>query len=214
MPASPGSLYDISVLALCLENLVDANEPRIRRTIRTLARELAHGGGFRRDEETETARPPFVLGTLWMVRALARSGEHERAFRHLRTVLLASTDLRLLAEYFDPLTGQQWGNFPQAFSHEELVRTILDLLYRWDGDRLQLFPAVPDAWLATGSRLTVSNVPLAGSRAMIGLDVEPGLLRFTAEGTGSIDVVIPERFLATASRVELNGVPLSRPVAG
>lgn len=30
-----------------------------------------------------------------------------------------------MAEHFDPRTGRQWGNFPQSFSHEELVRTLI-----------------------------------------------------------------------------------------
>ena len=32
-----------------------------------------------------------------------------------------------MAEHFNPRTGRQWGNFPQAFSHEELALTILEL---------------------------------------------------------------------------------------
>ena len=36
-------------------------------------------------------------------------------------------DVGLLAEEYDPVTGRQLGNFPQAFSHLGLVGTALAL---------------------------------------------------------------------------------------
>jgi GH15 family glucan-1,4-alpha-glucosidase len=35
-----------------------------------------------------------------------------------------------MAEHFDPRTRAQWGNFPQGFSHQEIVRFLLDYAYR------------------------------------------------------------------------------------
>ena len=62
------SIYDISVLALVLEDLIAPDDPHLQRTVDTLAQAMAFGPAFRRDEED--VRYPFYLATLWMVRAL------------------------------------------------------------------------------------------------------------------------------------------------
>ena len=104
----------------------------MRRTVETLAQALAFGPAFRRDEDD--VRYPFGLATLWMIRALLLMDERERAYAHLQAVIEGATDLDLMAEYFDPISGQQWGNLPQAFSHEELIKTVAEMLWRWDGE--------------------------------------------------------------------------------
>lgn len=73
------------------------------------------------------AAAPFYLPTLWMARCYLRAGRRDRAEELVRLCLESATNLGLMAEHFDPRTGRQWGNFPQAFSHEEMVLTILEL---------------------------------------------------------------------------------------
>ncbi|MFO7265920.1 MAG: glycoside hydrolase family 15 protein [Bacillota bacterium] len=73
------------------------------------------------------AAAPFYLPTLWMARCYLRAGRRDRAEELVRLCLRSATNLGLMAEHFDPRTGRQWGNFPQAFSHEEMVLTILEL---------------------------------------------------------------------------------------
>jgi hypothetical protein len=197
------AIYDVSALALLLEGLLPPEEPRLRRTVETLAQALAYGPAFRRDEEDE--RYPFYLTTLWLIRALQLSGQYERAYAHLRAVLEGATDLALMGEYFDPLTGRQWGNFPQAFSHEELVKTVAGMLWDFDGERLVLFPAIPVAWLVPGSTIVARNIPLGGERGTITLEVAEDALRFTTQGTGRCRLVVPRRYFATGRRVEVNG---------
>jgi hypothetical protein len=197
------SIYDSSALALLLEGLLPPQEPRMQSTVETLGRALAYGPAFRRDEED--VRYPFYLTTLWMIRSLQLSGKYERAYAHLRAVLEGATDLALMGEYFDPLTGRQWGNFPQAFSHEELVKTVAGMLWDFDGERLVLFPAIPVAWLVPGSTIVARNIPLGGERGTITLEVAEDALRFTTQGTGRCRLVVPRRYFATGRRVEVNG---------
>jgi GH15 family glucan-1,4-alpha-glucosidase len=60
-----------------------------------------------------------------MVNALARSGQVERARERFEVVLSCASDLGLLSEEIDPHTGEQLGNFPQAFSHVGIITAAL-----------------------------------------------------------------------------------------
>jgi len=50
--------------------------------------------------------------------------EAEKLFERLLTL---RNDVGLLAEEYDPESGRQLGNFPQAFSHVALVNTALNI---------------------------------------------------------------------------------------
>ncbi len=194
--------YDSSVLALVLEDLIRPDDPRIQRTVAMLEKHLWQRGGFRRDEES--VRPPFYLATLWMIRALQRIGEYDRAYAYLRSVIAGATNLDLMAEYFDPITSRQYGNFPQAFSHEDLVRAVIEMLWWLDEQRLFLFPAIPSNWLTPGNVMTVSNIPLGGERATITLSVDVGVFDFATSNTRNFHLVVPPRYFALNKRVRLN----------
>lgn len=194
--------YDTSVLTLLLEDLIQPDDARIRRTVATLEQQLAYRGGFRRDEES--VRPPFYLSTLWMIRALQRIGEYDRAFAYLGSVIAGATNLDLMAEYFDPLSSQQYGNFPHAFSHSGFVRAVCEMLWRLDDRRIILFPAIPSHWLVPGNVLNLSNVPLDGHRAILRLCVTNDVLDFATSNTGDFQIMIPPRYFNMGKRVRLN----------
>jgi hypothetical protein len=164
----------------------------MRQTVEKLAEVMAYGPAFRRDEED--VRYPFDLATFWMIRAFLCIGEYDRAHRHLRAALGSTTDLGLMAEYFDPITSRQFGNFPQAFSHEELVKTVSATLWNFDGTQLTLFPAIPSDWLVAGNTIAVQNIPLGRGRASITLTVQEDALCFETQGTEHCRVLIPNRF--------------------
>jgi GH15 family glucan-1,4-alpha-glucosidase len=50
-------------------------------------------------------------------------GRREEALEIFERLLALRNDVGLLAEEYDPATGRQLGNFPQAFSHVALVNT-------------------------------------------------------------------------------------------
>lgn len=121
---------DISVLALEFYGLVPPADPRLAETVRWLERPVGEGGlslagGVLR---FEGAALPFYLASFWLARHYLRNGRRQEALSLVRLCLGCATTLDLMAEHFDPRTGAQWGNFPQAFSHEELIHFCVELL--------------------------------------------------------------------------------------
>ena len=68
----------------------------------------------------------FSLCTFWYVEALARSGRLEQARLIFEKMLTYANPLGLYAEEIG-LTGEQLGNFPQAFTHLALINAALSL---------------------------------------------------------------------------------------
>ncbi len=186
------SIVDVSVLALVFEGLVRPDDPRLRQTVSEIQSILSFGRAFRRDEED--VRYPFYLATAWVIRSLQMSGDYDGAYAYLTGIINGTSDLDLMAEYFDPITSRQYGNFPQAYSHEQLVKTIAAMLWNWDGKHLVLFPAIPSVWLVPGNSITVQNIPLAGRRGQITLTVLEDELVFTSIGITGCEVIVPPRY--------------------
>src|SRR4029077_1549527 len=68
----------------------------------------------------------FSICTFWYVDALARSGRLEQARYVFEKMLTYANHLGLYAEEIDS-TGEQLGNFPQAFSHLALISAAITL---------------------------------------------------------------------------------------
>ena len=120
---------DAALLLLPLHGFVDAHDPRFEATLERIERELRVGPylyRYRRDMMGD-ARHPFLLGSFWLARVLARRGERERAREVIDGVLANATDLDLLGEHADSGDGMPRGNFPQLFSHAGLVCAVLEL---------------------------------------------------------------------------------------
>src|SRR4029453_14304395 len=73
----------------------------------------------------------FSLCTFWYVDALARSGRLEDARLVFEKMLTYSNHLGLYSEEIAP-TGEQIGNFPQAFSHLSLISAAMNLDFQLD----------------------------------------------------------------------------------
>jgi alpha,alpha-trehalase len=119
---------DASNLVLPLVGLVPADDPRMRATIDTIARNLTDERGlvYRYDADQGVdglsgTEGTFLLCTFWLAQALALAGEVERARTVFEAAVSHVNDLGLLAEEVDPVSGELCGNFPQAFSHVGLV---------------------------------------------------------------------------------------------
>ncbi|MGW4156523.1 glycoside hydrolase family 15 protein [Micromonospora chersina] len=109
---------DASVLIMPLVGFLPADDPRMRATIDLLARRLSHDGLLRRWDGDPAG---FVLCSFWLAGCLAEAGELDRARRLFAQLAARANDLGLYAEQIDPATGEQLGNFPQAFSHIGLI---------------------------------------------------------------------------------------------
>ena len=120
---------DAAALLMPLVGFLPATDPRMHATIDRIADELTEDGlvlryrnedglnadGLRGEEGT------FVLCSFWLVSCLAQAGETDRAQALFDRLTAAANDLGLLAEEVDTRTGEQLGNFPQAFSHIGLI---------------------------------------------------------------------------------------------
>lgn len=113
------SHLDAAVLLMPLVGFLPATDPRFRRTIETLQRELGEDGLLRR--WTGAQEGAFVICSYWLAECLALAGEPDRARDIFVRVGAHANDVGLLAEQIDPASGQLLSNFPQTFSHAGLI---------------------------------------------------------------------------------------------
>jgi GH15 family glucan-1,4-alpha-glucosidase len=73
----------------------------------------------------------FSICTFWYVDALARSGRLEQARLTLEKMFTYANHLGLFAEEIGQ-TGEQLGNFPQAFTHLSLINAAITLDHQLD----------------------------------------------------------------------------------
>lgn len=126
---------DASVLIMPMVGFLPADDPRMRSTVEVVERELSHNGLLRRWDGDPAG---FVICSFWLVTNLAMAGEIERAERLFGQLAARVNDLGLFAEQIDPVTGEQLGNFPQAFSHIGLINAaghLTEAAERRDAER-------------------------------------------------------------------------------
>ena len=65
---------------------------------------------------------PFLACSFWLVEQYAQSGRLDDARKLMDRLARFCNDVGLLPRRYDPDTGRQAGNTPQAFTHLALVR--------------------------------------------------------------------------------------------
>ena len=130
-------VLDSSLLKMPLEGFIAPDDPMWMSTLRAMDRELvsdslvyrynpsASPDGLAGDEGT------FSLCTFWYVDALARAGRLGDARLVFEKMHTYANHLGLYSEEISS-TGQQLGNFPQAFSHLALISAAINLDYQLD----------------------------------------------------------------------------------
>jgi GH15 family glucan-1,4-alpha-glucosidase len=116
---------DAAALLMAIYGFLPATDERMRSTIDAVARELTEDEMVLRyrNEEGMNAdgltgeEGTFAICTFWLVIALAQAGEVDRAEALFDQLVGYANDLGLLGEEIDTSTGEQLGNFPQAYSH-------------------------------------------------------------------------------------------------
>ncbi len=125
---------DASLLTIPLTGFLPADDPRVRRTLEAVRRELLVDGLVHRyshDDGCEDVDglPPgegaFFLCSFWFVDNLILLGELDEATEMFERLLELRNDLGLLSEEYDTKARRLVGNFPQAFSHIGLINTAL-----------------------------------------------------------------------------------------
>jgi GH15 family glucan-1,4-alpha-glucosidase len=130
-------VLDAALLRIVQVGLVAPDDPMWLSTLHAMDTELvsdslvyrynpeASPDGLRGSEGT------FSLCTFWYVDALARSGRLEEARLVFEKMHTYANHLGLYSEEIG-LTGEQLGNFPQAFTHLALINAAIDLDRRLD----------------------------------------------------------------------------------
>ncbi len=125
---------DASVLLMPLVRFLPVDDPRIRKTILTIADELTDQGLVLRYRVDETddglsgEEGTFTICSFWLVSALSEIGEHARARELCERLLSFASPLQLYAEEIEPHTGRHLGNFPQAFTHLALINALVHVI--------------------------------------------------------------------------------------
>jgi len=70
----------------------------------------------------------FLACSFWLADNYVLQGRLGEAQDLFERLLILRNDVGLLAEEYDPISGRQLGNFPQAFSHVALVNTAHNLI--------------------------------------------------------------------------------------
>ena len=112
-------------------------DPRMLKTLDAMDRSPADGGlvsnslVFRYDVEDspdglDGEEGTFSMCSFWNVEAMTRAGRLEQARIALEKMFSYGNHLGLYAEEIG-LTGEQLGNFPQAFTHLSLISAAINL---------------------------------------------------------------------------------------
>ncbi len=126
------SVLDAALLIMPAVGFVTPTDPLWRSTLQAIEEDLVSDSLVHRyDPATAPDGLPgdegtFNMCTFWYVAALAGAGRLDDARLTFEKMFTFSSNLRLYAEEI-ALTGEQIGNFPQAFSHLALITTALHL---------------------------------------------------------------------------------------
>jgi GH15 family glucan-1,4-alpha-glucosidase len=126
---------DAAQLLMPILGFLPATDERMRSTIEAIAAELTEDGlvlRYRNEEGLNAdgltgEEGTFVICSFWLVSALAKAGEVDRAEQLFDQLASYANDLGLLAEEIDTASGELLGNFPQAFSHIGLITAAWEI---------------------------------------------------------------------------------------
>ena len=124
---------DAANLVMPLVSFVSPTDPRMLSTLNRTLEKLSVGSLVYRYRVGEAApdglegdEGTFSMCTFWLVEALTRAGRLQEARLIFEKMLSYANHLRLYAEEISQ-TGEQLGNFPQAFTHFGLINAAMHL---------------------------------------------------------------------------------------
>jgi GH15 family glucan-1,4-alpha-glucosidase len=130
-------VLDSSLLLMPLQGFMAPRDPMWLSTLRAMDQTLVSDSLVYRYNPSMTpdglrgSEGTFSLCTFWYVDALARAGRLEEAELTFEKMQTYANHLGLYSEEIGQ-TGEQLGNFPQAFSHLALIGAAINLDYQLD----------------------------------------------------------------------------------
>jgi GH15 family glucan-1,4-alpha-glucosidase len=121
---------DAANLLMPLVGFISPNNPKFQRNLETTIRELSLNDLVYRYKTKDNLRGQegtFTLCTLWLTQCLAKMGRISEATALFEKVLQHANHVGLYSEQIDPRSGAALGNFPQAFTHLNLINAALDI---------------------------------------------------------------------------------------
>ena len=120
---------DASVLLMAPVGFLAPWDARFASTVEAIRRDLTVDGLVLRYASHSDGRVDglpagegvFLPCSFWLAEVLALQGKIDEARELFERLLDLRNDVGLLAEEYDPASGRQLGNFPQAFTHLALV---------------------------------------------------------------------------------------------
>jgi GH15 family glucan-1,4-alpha-glucosidase len=125
-------VLDASVLVMPFVHFIAADDPRWLSTLDAIGRELVSDSlVYRYDPEAspdglDGDEGTFSICSFWYVEALSRAGRVTEARMAFEKMLTFANHLGLYSEEIGP-SGEQLGNFPQAFTHLALISAAFSL---------------------------------------------------------------------------------------
>jgi GH15 family glucan-1,4-alpha-glucosidase len=123
---------DASCLMMPLVRFISATDPRWLATLKAVGEKLmddslvhrySNGTGF---DGLQGAEGTFNMCSFWYVECVARAGDLKKARFYFEKMISYANHLGLFAEETGS-SGEQLGNFPQAFTHVSLISAALYL---------------------------------------------------------------------------------------
>ncbi|MCW2812639.1 MAG: glucoamylase [Nocardioides sp.] len=132
MQSEGSDSVDAGVLLMPMVKFVAPNDPRFVSTLKVIEERLVSDSLVFRYDVGESPdgvggkEATFSLCSFWYVEALTRVGRLDEARLALEKMFTYANHLGLFAEQVG-LTGEQLGNFPQAFTHLSLISAATNL---------------------------------------------------------------------------------------
>ena len=130
-------VLDSSLLMMPLQGFIASRDPMWLSTLKAMDETLVSDSLVYRYNPSLTSdglrgsEGTFSLCTFWYVDALARAGRVDDAALTFEKMHTYANHLGLYSEEIGQ-TGEQLGNFPQAFSHLALIGAAINLDYQLD----------------------------------------------------------------------------------
>ncbi|MFA5325798.1 MAG: glycoside hydrolase family 15 protein [Bacteroidales bacterium] len=119
--------YDSSLLLMEAYGFLSADDGRYIKTVKSIQKNLFYKGlmyRYKNEDDFGQPKSAFTICSFWLIRALFVTGEKKQAKKLFEEILGYANHVGLFSEDLDFETKEQYGNFPQAYSHLALINTV------------------------------------------------------------------------------------------